>query len=196
MEVTEATVKAETVHVRFPEKVEKAIRFAAKAHDGQYHKSAQGVPYVSHAFTVGYVLAQHGFSDDVIVAGMLHDVVEDTDIRMDEIENQFGTRVAEFVAQVTDPGDLTAEQRLSHHLSYIRTAPEEVLAVKAVDILHNVYSKLVAVQIGDRHWEKTGDTLAATVNKYEVKLQTLQSVWQHAILDEIAHYLALLKTHV
>lgn len=59
--------------------INKAITIAAEAHDGQYRK-ATNTRYISHPFAVGMILARHGCAEEVIVAGILHDTIEDTDL--------------------------------------------------------------------------------------------------------------------
>ena len=80
-------------------RVQQAIKLATKAHDGQLRKT--GEPYIIHPLAVQKILEEWNMDEDTIVAGILHDVVEDTDVTLKEIEEQFGKNVAFLVNGVT-----------------------------------------------------------------------------------------------
>ena len=71
--------------------ITKAFNFAQKAHEGQ--KRANGEPYFNHVFQVGKNLAEFGMGSKTIVAGILHDTIEDTQVTEKEIDNEFGSDV-------------------------------------------------------------------------------------------------------
>jgi (p)ppGpp synthase/HD superfamily hydrolase len=135
--------------------VETAIEWAAKAHKNQYRKGTD-MPYVSHPYAVGMMLAQAGCEEEVIIAAILHDTVEDTEVTLEDIRNQFGSRVAVIVEGCSEPDkELPWEERKQHTLDYLRTAPIEVCMVACADKLHNVRSMLVEYQEqGERTWER------------------------------------------
>ena len=84
--------------------VERAIMTATAAHAGQVDKVGQ--PYIYHPVRVGLALAHQRFDDDLVVAAILHDVVEDTPTTLDEIEAKHGARVAELVDALSQrPGE-------------------------------------------------------------------------------------------
>lgn len=80
-----------------------ALNFAAVRHRDQRRKGKQGAPYVNHLIEVAHLLASHGVEDEeLLVAAVLHDVVEDTPATCEDVAQRFGTRVAAIVAEVTD----------------------------------------------------------------------------------------------
>jgi (p)ppGpp synthase/HD superfamily hydrolase len=85
----------------YSERYEQALRLAASAHRSQNRKAGD-VPYITHPFHVSVILLSYGFSTDVAIAGLLHDVVEDQEVDLCEIEEQFGDRVARFVAALSE----------------------------------------------------------------------------------------------
>ena len=85
--------------------IEKAYRIADEAHNGQKRKS--GEDYIIHPLSVALILADLEMDKETIVAGMLHDVVEDTFMTIDEIEDLFGEEVALLVDGVTKLGQLS-----------------------------------------------------------------------------------------
>lgn len=175
------------------ERVEAAINLATQAHEGQYRRNRHQIPYVSHSFTVGMILAEQGFGEDVVIAGLLHDVVEDTDVTIEQIQSRFGKHVAELVAAVTDPPDLPFEERKHHQAVKLTDASDEVKAIKAADVLHNLYSKVVAARDGEDIWQHLDQGPQQSIEGYEERLAALRTGWDHPIVGEIQGYLDELK---
>jgi (p)ppGpp synthase/HD superfamily hydrolase len=78
-----------------------ALAFAADRHAGQT-RDDDAVPFVTHPVEVAHLLHEAGYSDDVVAAGVLHEVLEDTDVEQAELASRFGERVAALVAAVSD----------------------------------------------------------------------------------------------
>ena len=115
-----------------------AIEVAAKAHRDQVRKGTQ-TPYIAHPYAVGMILARAGCPVEVVVAGILHDTVEDTDLTLDDLREMFGERVAAIVEGCSEPDKSASwEERKRHTLEYLRTASWEVRAVTCADKLHNL----------------------------------------------------------
>jgi (p)ppGpp synthase/HD superfamily hydrolase len=143
----------------FSERYEAAFALAASAHSDQVRKVG-GEPYIVHLAHVSVMLLRSGFSEDVVVAGLLHDAVEDRNVPLAEIEAGFGAAVAEMVSAVTerkyeDGVPRSWEDRKREALDQLRRASEGAVAVKAADTLHNTHSILLAVREGgDAIWER------------------------------------------
>lgn len=124
--------------------IEKAIKFAAKTHNHYQEQKRKGkrIPYISHPLTAGIILALAGASEDVIVAGILHDTIEDS---IDEkkvtgtmIEERFGGKVRELVESVTEMDkSLPWAERKAIALSHIEHFSEDSVLVKSADVLSN-----------------------------------------------------------
>ncbi|WP_059170407.1 HD domain-containing protein [Bacillus sp. FJAT-27445] len=128
--------------------VDKALRFAAEAHEGQYRKGTK-TPYISHPVGVGMLLLKHGYSEDLVAAGILHDTVEDTDATLEDIKRKFGRLVADIVAGCSEPDKtLSWEERKEHTIEFLKTAPLEIKAVACADKLHNITSIFEDVKKG------------------------------------------------
>ena len=80
-------------------KIISSYEFAARAHEGQTRSSGQ--PYIIHPLSVSYILLELGMDTDTICAAMLHDVVEDTPVTLEEVKKRFGQDVAMLVDGVT-----------------------------------------------------------------------------------------------
>ncbi len=124
------------------EEVEKAYEFAKRKHEGQFRKS--GEPYFSHPAEVAYILAELRMDTPTIVAGLLHDTVEDTDTTIEEIEEEFGKEVAFIVKGVTKLEGYNFSSKEEKDAESFRnlliSLAEDirVLIVKLADRLHNM----------------------------------------------------------
>ena len=83
-------------------RIQQAIKVATKAHEGQLRKT--GEPYIIHPLAVMKILQEWNMDEDSIVAGVLHDTVEDTELTLKDVEEQFGKDVAFLVNGVTKLG--------------------------------------------------------------------------------------------
>lgn len=134
-------------------RVEEAILFATKAHEGQIRKGSS-IPYIWHPLAVGRLLSDQGCTEDVVAAGVLHDLLEDTAASRDQIEERFGDRVARIVEGCSEPDkSLPWEERKRHTLERLGGAPRDVRLVTAADKIDNLRSILVDQErLGDGVW--------------------------------------------
>lgn len=122
--------------------VKKAYELAAKVHEGQ--KRLSGEPYIMHPLSVALILARLGMDDASIIAAMLHDTVEDTELTNDEIKKEFGDTVAELVDGVTKIGRVplqTKEEQQAENIRKMLIAMSRdirVIIIKLADRLHNM----------------------------------------------------------
>lgn len=135
--------------------IEKAIEFASKAHDQQYRKNST-LPYVSHPVTVGFYLMKAGAKEEVVAAGILHDVLEDTAITYTNLVEEFGYEVASLVEGCSEPDKtLSWEKRKAHTIDYLKDAPLAIKQIASADKLHNLRTVLQELeQNGDLVWGK------------------------------------------
>ncbi|MGA9290783.1 MAG: HD domain-containing protein [Anaerobacillus sp.] len=118
--------------------IEKAIEASALAHDGQYRKQSS-LPYLSHPVTVGFYLIESGSPEEVIAAGILHDVIEDTALNFDDLKAGFGEKIATLVLECSEPDkSLEWEKRKQHTVNELRTASFSVKQIVCADKLHNL----------------------------------------------------------
>lgn len=128
------------------ERVSRAVELATKAHEGQLRRT--GEPYIIHPLAVKKILEEWGMDEDTIVAGILHDTVEDTDVTLEQIKGEFGEPVAQLVDGVTKLGKIRKnmndldtylpETRDNFLRLMIATGNDiRVLIIKLADRLHN-----------------------------------------------------------
>ncbi len=124
------------------ELIQRAYVFAATAHAGQTRLS--GEPYLSHPLAVADTLAEMGFDEPTVVAGLLHDTVEDTKATIEEIDENFGEEAADIVDGVTKISMIPFENKEEAQAENIRkmilamSHDMRVLMVKLADRLHNM----------------------------------------------------------
>ena len=140
-------------------RLQRAFCYAAEKHAGQTRKQT-AVPYLSHLMAVAGLVLEAGGDEDMAIAALLHDVVEDCGgmPRLREIRKRFGTRVAKIVEGCTDSfGEPKPEwmARKKDYLLGIREANSETRLVSASDKLHNVRTILADYrQDGEAIWER------------------------------------------
>ncbi|TCM92613.1 HD domain-containing protein [Paenibacillus sp. BK033] len=117
-----------------------AIEFAATAHKAQYRKGT-GIPYISHPFGVAMLLSSYNYSEEVIIAGLLHDVLEDTDTTEQQLTDLFGPKITFIVQGCSEPDkSLSWEERKTHTIENLPSSSLEIRLVACADKLHNLRS--------------------------------------------------------
>lgn len=122
--------------------LDRAILFAERAHHGQKRKGTQN-PYFSHVVAVGMIVLEHGHGVDAAIVGLLHDVLEDTPVDRDEIEDAFGPEIVRAVMDLSEQDKtLPWEERKLAYVAQIRQAVPLALPACAADKIHNLRSIL------------------------------------------------------
>jgi len=162
-------------------KFAKAVEFAADRHIKP--RKGTEIPYVSHLMGVSSLVLEFGGNEDEAIAGMLHDVVEDTETTNEEVREQFGNAVADIVAGCSETkcADGSSRERpwkdrkddYIAHVQAVETSPS-VLLVSMADKLHNLQSIL-------HDYRRIGDALWARFNPAAGKEGTL---WFYRTLAE------------
>ena len=143
------------------EKIERAYEVADKAHGGQVRRS--GDPYISHPVSVAIILIGMGMDTDCICAALLHDVVEDTAVTLDELKKAFGADVAVMVGGVTKLTNMTfstKEEQQAENIRKMLLAMNEdirVILIKLADRLHNM--RTMQYQTPEKQRSKSHETM-------------------------------------
>ncbi|NLD20307.1 MAG: bifunctional (p)ppGpp synthetase/guanosine-3',5'-bis(diphosphate) 3'-pyrophosphohydrolase [Clostridiales bacterium] len=161
------------------ELIGKAYDIAEEMHNGQLRKS--GEPYLIHPMAVSEILAGLGMDEETIIAGLLHDVVEDTPYTSEELINDFGEEVEVLVDGVTKLGSLKFESKEERQVENLRkmflamSKDIRVLIIKLSDRLHNL--RTINYMTHDKIIEKCRETLdiyaplAARLGIYTMKME-------------------------
>jgi (p)ppGpp synthase/HD superfamily hydrolase len=140
-------------------RLQRAFRYAAEKHAGQTRKKT-AVPYLSHLMAVASLVLEAGGDEDMAIAALLHDVVEDCGgmPRLREVRKQFGLRVAKMVEGCTDAYVVPKPEWLERKKNYLREvkhADPETRLVSAADKLHNVRTILADYRRdGESIWKR------------------------------------------
>ena len=130
-------------------KVNDAIFFATKKHQGQFMKQPEGMPYSAHFFGVAMNAIQLAAEskepidwDLLICSAILHDTLEDTQTSKEELEQVFGKAIADGVSALTKNESLPSEQQMKDSLERIKKQPREVAIVKIADRMFNIRDRV------------------------------------------------------
>ncbi|HEY8756355.1 MAG TPA: bifunctional (p)ppGpp synthetase/guanosine-3',5'-bis(diphosphate) 3'-pyrophosphohydrolase [Candidatus Dormibacteraeota bacterium] len=161
MVISELLSKASYLREEEREVLQRAYSLAEHAHQGQSRLS--GEPYVSHPVAVAGILADLGLDADTLVAAVLHDTVEDTDVTREQLRSEFGDHVAKLVDGVTKLGKIhvhTREQAQAENIRKMLVAMAEdirVVLIKLGDRLHNM--RTVGAHTEERRLRISRETL-------------------------------------
>ena len=153
----------------------RAFEFAARKHAGQARK-ATTVPYIAHVMGVASLVLEYGGDEDLAIAALLHDVVEDCGGApvLREIRRKFGQRVANIVDGCTDSYTLPKPpwlERKQCYIRHLRNADAETRLVSAADKLYNVRSISAAYcQVGEKVWDRFSGRREGTLWYYRALL--------------------------
>lgn len=164
--------------------LEKAIRIALIAHKNQRRKT-EPIPFVTHPIMVALTLAKHGFTDVVIAAALVHDVLEDTTYSEKKLGKELGKEVLLIVKAVTKDQTLSGKKQHAKYIETIMKGPEGAKALVCADKIHNLETLLVVSHMrGSEPWTHF-DTSRETRALFEKDLLTmLRKNWKHRLLDE------------
>lgn len=131
-----------------------AISFATEAHSGQFRKGTL-IPYIVHPMNVVKILINCGCPTEVVIAGILHDTVEDTSATLEILSSKFGKRVADLVEGTSESDRSDSwENRKKETIDFLRTASQDILIIACADKLDNqsTFREQIALQ-GPSYWE-------------------------------------------
>jgi (p)ppGpp synthase/HD superfamily hydrolase len=172
----------------------KAIEFAARAHSGQYRKGTK-LPYIVHPLGVAKILIEYGSPEHVIIAGILHDTVEDTPATLEEIKQIFGWNIADLVEAASEPDKSdTWENRKEHTIGMLKTLSKEAAILVLADKLDNI--RAISADY-ERYGEDLWRRFKRPREKQKWYYECLAAVFWESLPDEQSRKLAdLFKAEV
>ena len=170
--------------------IKKAFERAKKCHEGVLRKSKE--PYIVHPLWVGIILAEMELDKESIAAGLLHDVIEDTDVTYEELKDEFGEEIAELVDGVTKLGqldyksgklDMQADNLRKMFLAMAKDI--RVILIKLADRLHNM--RTLQYMSREKQIEKSNETMdiyspiaeRLGITKIRIELDDLALLYSH-----------------
>ncbi len=170
----------------------RAFAFAARKHAAQARK-ASTIPYIAHLMGVASLVLEFGGDEDLAIAALLHDVVEDCGglPMLKEVKRRFGSRVARIVDECTDAyGEPKGpwRERKETYLGHLKIAGPDTRLVSAADKLNNVRSILADYrEIGDSVWARFNGGRDGTLWYYRALLDEFQRREPNRLVREFAH---------
>lgn len=145
--------------MKYSRRLEAALIFASQLHNNHFRKGTQ-VPYVTHLLAVASLVGEAGGNEDEVIAGLLHDAVEDQGGQptLERIRDLFGDEVAQIVLGCSDTDEMPKPPWMQRKEAYIQNmddASESILLVSCADKLHNARSLVADYrEIGDELWNR------------------------------------------
>lgn len=167
----------------------RAFEFAAEKHKGQARK-ASTIPYIAHLMGVTSLVLEFGCDEDLAIAALLHDVVEDCggEPMLKEVRRKFGARVAKIVDGCTDTYEIPKppwRERKENYIRHLKIADAGTRLVSAADKLNNVRSILADYrEIGEVVWERFNGGREGTLWYYRTLLDEFQRTKSNRLVRE------------
>jgi GTP pyrophosphokinase len=185
---------------RLRSRFQEALVYACRLHCGQYRKRTR-IPYVAHLLAVTGLVLEYGGDEDLAIAALLHDAVEDRGGRktLAQIRRRFGDRVAAIVAECSDR--LTVRkppwpERKRAYLAHLKTASRDALLVSLADKVNNA-AAIVKDQgkSGDRVWLRFGGGKRRTLWYYRSLVEAFRQTSAPAdLVEELARLVSRMHT--
>ena len=176
--------------------VRDALEMAGHVHEGQVRSGSGGMAYIHHPVAVAELLAEQGHGEQVVAAALLHDVVEDGDVSVEELADRFGQEISQLVATLSEDESVEPyERRKGEHRDRVAAEGGDALAIYAADKLSNV-------RVLRRAYESLGE---AAGDDLKAPLDAKEAVWAADLemlrrecpdlpfVDELARELAELR---
>lgn len=174
-------------------RIEQAIRAAAVLHHHETRKGSMPYPYVTHLMSVAMMLGDYTTDEDVIVAALLHDTIEDTDYTLAELEEDFGGRVTEIVNVLSEPQmvngqKLSWSERKKTYAKQLKNGPIEAVMIAAADKAHNFRTSVEEYYDDfNRFLQDFGKNLDERVEVYQIIANVINNRLEGPLLAEFNH---------
>ena len=167
-------------------RIHSAIQFAAEKHRDQKRKGSN-IPYIVHPMEVMYILTENNCEKDVIIAGILHDVLEDTNTTKEEIKFNFGQRILDLVQSESEDKTKTWQERKQYTIDCLKTDSIETKLVCCADKLSNIRSMSSDLKIiGEKLWEKFNAPKEKIKWYYESLVEGLKELKDYKMYKELS----------
>jgi (p)ppGpp synthase/HD superfamily hydrolase len=166
-----------------------ALQFASALHHNQYRKGTK-IPYISHLMAVAALVLEAGGDEELAIAALLHDAVEDQGgaATANTIRRLFGERVAHIIAECSDT-DMEPKppwrMRKEAYITHLKTASEDAILISAADKLHNARAILADYRtLGDDLWKRFNATKADQLWYYRELVRAFRAWGSNALVEE------------
>lgn len=167
--------------------ITRAIVFASERHSAQKRKGLPW-PYIVHIYEVAQILRENGASQDAVVAGILHDTVEDTGTSLEEIALNFGYKIASIVDVLSEDKSLPYAERKKVQAERIKVASREAKMVKCADCLSNIKSLFYDENIDKNLWNRFNSTKDNIKAHYKSTIEATPDLEDLKMFQELKSY--------
>jgi (p)ppGpp synthase/HD superfamily hydrolase len=187
------------------ERFDRALLYATHVHGGQVRKGTS-IPYVAHLLAVAATVLEYGGDEDLAIAALLHDSVEDQGgkARLDDVRNRFGETVARIVEACSDSLADTAkgerkahwQERKENYIAHLREADEDILRVSLADKVHNaraILRDLRKPDIGEKIWSRFSQPKEQTLWYYRSLADTFSKLLPGQLSSELREIVEMLE---
>jgi (p)ppGpp synthase/HD superfamily hydrolase len=187
------------------DRFDRALLYATHVHGGQVRKGTS-IPYVAHLLAVATTVLEYGGSEDMAIAALLHDAVEDQggEPRLSDIRNRFGDRVADIVRSCSDSVVNTSggqqkedkRTRKTRYIEHLEMADKETLLISLSDKIHNARSILRDLrkpEIGTTVWARFKSPKEETLWNYRELANAFQRLLPGQLADELVEIVIVLE---
>ena len=137
----------------YPGLIMRSLELAAQWHENQWRRHPiEKIPYIAHPAGVGMLLMQCGMDDEVVSAGILHDVIEDCGITKELLMESTSARVAELVLEASEDKAEAYEERKKRYRDRLANISREGLLIITADHVHNLHALRESLEIASDSW--------------------------------------------
>ncbi len=166
-------------------KITRAIEFCCELHENQKRKATL-IPYSSHPISVGFILQSAGYPEEIIIAGILHDILEDTSSTEKDISNIFGEHVVHLIKGVTENKKIKSwDEKKDIYLENLRTVENDIKAISAADALDNCRSMIRVLKSGVNIWNAFSVSPEKIVENYKKRISIIKETLENKITTEL-----------
>jgi (p)ppGpp synthase/HD superfamily hydrolase len=187
------------------DRFDRALIYATHVHGGQIRKGTS-TPYIAHLLAVVATVLEYGGDEDIAIAALLHDSVEDQGgkARLEDVRNRFGQRVARIVEACSDSladtgrGEREAhwQERKEAYLAHLGEADEDILRVSLADKVHNaraILRDLRKSDVGDKVWTRFSQPKDRTLWYYRSLANTFRKMLPGQLSNELHEIVEVLE---
>lgn len=183
-------------------RIEQAIRAATVLHYDQKRKGSMPYPYITHLLSVAFILQEYTDDEDILIASLLHDTLEDTDYTQIELESDFGQKVCNLVMTVSEPKELNGKkltwvEKKQAYADQLNKGPKEAVMIAAVDKIHNFRS--MVEEYYDKHelfLRDFGGHLKDRIEMYQIIANSINKRIDGPLLAEFNHVFEQFKEFI
>ncbi len=168
-------------------KFAKAVSFAVEKHGSQKRKSTAW-PYVVHLYEVAQILQENNCDYNTVIAGILHDTVEDTKTTLEELSQNFGKDIADIVDVLSENKKLPYLERKLLQAERIKNASREAKMVKCADCLSNIKSIYFDLNRGENIWARFNSTRDNIQKHYRSTIEAIGELEDLEMYQKLIEY--------